>query len=170
MTVKLLTEQHLEFLSLTGGCRGWSESIHFKMPHCWNSHFTAHYQHCHNSWLASCLICHCYQSLNHTVKPVLSSNGRPNLVLKTENRLMQVKSIAECSKHSAILSTFIKIPFVIKIFALSIYFEWPFKTDFTIYSNQFNPEETEPSLMNSLISVHTVSVQIKLNLLSTTAF
>ena len=33
---------------------------------------------------------------------------------------MQVKSIAE----SAILSTFIKLPFVIKIFVLSI-FEWP---------------------------------------------
>ena len=40
---------------------------------------------------------------------------------------MQVKSIAECSKHSAILSTFIKIPVVIKIFVLSI-FEWPFYT------------------------------------------
>ena len=33
---------------------------------------------------------------------------------------MQVKSIAECSKHSAILSTFIKIPFVLKTFALSV--------------------------------------------------
>ena len=38
---------------------------------------------------------------------------------------MQVKSIAECSKgeHSVILLTFIKLPFVIKIFVLSI-FEW----------------------------------------------
>ena len=26
MIVKLLTEHHLEFLSLIGGCRGWSES------------------------------------------------------------------------------------------------------------------------------------------------
>ena len=35
---------------------------------------------------------------------------------------MQVKSIAECSKveHSATLSTFIKLLFVINIFALSI--------------------------------------------------
>ena len=47
------------------------------------------------------------------------------LVFKTDYRLMQVKSIAECSKgHSAILSTFIKLLFVIKIFFLSI-FEWP---------------------------------------------
>ena len=46
---------------------------------------------------------------------------------------MQVISIAECSKgeHSAILSTFIKLPFVIKIFILSI-FEWSFYTGFTV--------------------------------------
>ena len=34
-------------------------------------------------------------------------------------------------EHSAILSTFIKLPFVIIIFALSI-FEWPLKTGFTV--------------------------------------
>ena len=46
---------------------------------------------------------------------------------------MQVKSIAECSKgkHSAILSTIIKVPFVIKTFVLSI-FEWPSSTGFTV--------------------------------------
>ena len=38
MNIKLLTEHHLEFLSLKGGCRGSSESIHIKMPHCWKSH------------------------------------------------------------------------------------------------------------------------------------
>ena len=43
LTVKLLTEQHLEFLSLKGGCTGSSESAHVKMPHCWKSHVTAHY-------------------------------------------------------------------------------------------------------------------------------
>ena len=32
----------LEFLSLTGGCKGSSESTHFKMPHCWESHALAH--------------------------------------------------------------------------------------------------------------------------------
>ena len=40
---------------------------------------------------------------------------------------MQVKIIAECS---FILLTFIKLPFVIKIFVLSI-FEWMFYTGFT---------------------------------------
>ena len=43
MIVKLLTEHHLEFLSLKGGCRGLSESTHVKMPHCWKSHALSHY-------------------------------------------------------------------------------------------------------------------------------
>ena len=42
MSVKLLTEQHLEFLSLKGGCRGLSESLHVKIPRCWKSHALAH--------------------------------------------------------------------------------------------------------------------------------
>ena len=42
MTVKLLTEQHLEFLSLKRGCTGSSESTLVKMPHCWKSHVAAH--------------------------------------------------------------------------------------------------------------------------------
>ena len=41
MIVKLLTEHHLEFLSLKGGCRGLSESTFVKMPHCWKSHAAA---------------------------------------------------------------------------------------------------------------------------------
>ena len=41
MTLRLLTESHLEFLSLTGGCTGSSESTHVKMLYC-----------CHMSWLS----------------------------------------------------------------------------------------------------------------------
>ena len=49
MTVKLLAEHHLEFLSLTGGCIGSSEytlvkmtqSTLVKMTHCWKSHAAA---------------------------------------------------------------------------------------------------------------------------------
>ena len=37
--------------------------------------------------------------------------------------------------HSAILSTFIKVPFVINVLVLSI-FERPLKTGFTVYVNQ----------------------------------
>ena len=42
MIVKLLTEHHLEFPNLKGGCRGSSESTHVKIPHCWKSHALAH--------------------------------------------------------------------------------------------------------------------------------
>ena len=42
MTVQLLTEHLLEFLSLKGGCTGSSESALVKVPHCWVSHVTAH--------------------------------------------------------------------------------------------------------------------------------
>ena len=41
MTVKLLTEYHLEFLSLKGGCRGSSESILVKISNSWKSHAAA---------------------------------------------------------------------------------------------------------------------------------
>ena len=52
---------------------------------------------------------------------------------------MQVKSNAECfegKEHSAILSRFIKLPFAIETFVLSI-FEWSLKTGFTVL-NPFN--------------------------------
>ena len=41
MTVKLLTEQSLEFLSLKGGCTGLSESTLVKISNYWKSHGTA---------------------------------------------------------------------------------------------------------------------------------
>ena len=41
MSVKLLFEKHLEFLSLKDGCTGSSESTRVKMPHCWKSHVAA---------------------------------------------------------------------------------------------------------------------------------
>ena len=52
MIVKLLTEHHLEFLSLKGGCRGSSEPTHVKKPHCWKSHALAHF--CF-IWIMSCM-------------------------------------------------------------------------------------------------------------------
>ena len=42
MTAKLMTEHHLEFLSLKEGCRGSSESTLVKMSNCWKSHAAAH--------------------------------------------------------------------------------------------------------------------------------
>ena len=59
---------------------------------------------------------------------------------------MQVKSITEL-EHSAILSPFIKLPFVIKIFVLSM-FEWPqtqtvWHTDVYTYNLKKTPEESK---------------------------
>ena len=42
MIVKLLTERHLEFLSLKGCCTGSSESTLVKMSNCWKSRALAH--------------------------------------------------------------------------------------------------------------------------------
>ena len=42
MTIKLLTEQHLEYLCLKEGCTDSSEYTLVKMSHCWKSHVMAH--------------------------------------------------------------------------------------------------------------------------------
>ena len=47
MIVKPLTEHHLEFLSLKGGCTGSSESTHVKIPHCWKSRVAAQIRKCY---------------------------------------------------------------------------------------------------------------------------
>ena len=41
MIVKPLTEDHLEFLPVKGGCTGSSESTLVKMSNCWKSHALA---------------------------------------------------------------------------------------------------------------------------------
>ena len=41
INVKLLTEQHFEFLSLKEGCACSSESTLVKIPHCWKSRMVA---------------------------------------------------------------------------------------------------------------------------------
>ena len=51
MIIELLTEHHLKFLSLKGGCTGSSESTLVKMPHSWKSHAAAQM-----NWLFKCLI------------------------------------------------------------------------------------------------------------------
>ena len=42
MTLELLTEHDLEFLSLKGDCTCSSEYSLINMPHCWKSHVAAH--------------------------------------------------------------------------------------------------------------------------------
>ena len=43
MNVELLTEHHLEFLSVKGGCAGSSESTLVKMPHCLKPHVATYF-------------------------------------------------------------------------------------------------------------------------------
>ena len=64
---------------------------------------------------------------------------------------MQVKSIAECYP---LLSTFVKLPFVIEIFILSI-FEWLFYTGFTYMGSMKFIPNTKPLNVLHLIAVHT---------------
>ena len=54
MSIKLLSENHFEFLSLKGGCTGSSESTLVKMPHCWKSHVAAQFNVVNMSFNATC--------------------------------------------------------------------------------------------------------------------
>ena len=70
-----------------------------------------------------------------TVKPVLSGHSIRRSKIGFQDQLSLNEGQKYCrmlqGEHSAILSTFIKLLFVIKTFVLSI-FEWPLKTGFTV--------------------------------------
>ena len=57
MTVKLLTEHHLEFLSLKGDCTCSSENTLVKMPHCCKSHVVAQMHQFHSMPYTTSLLC-----------------------------------------------------------------------------------------------------------------
>ena len=87
---------------------------------------------------------HCLYYTKACVKQPLSKDQK--LVFKINYRLMQVKSIAECSKWSILqYLTFIKLPFVIKIFVLCI-FEWLFYTCFTVYELRISYQSSDTIL------------------------
>ena len=57
MTVELLTEHCLEFLNLTGGYTGSSESTLVKMSNCWKSRAAAHmFWDAFSCWFNGCVI------------------------------------------------------------------------------------------------------------------
>ena len=72
----------------------------------------------------------------YTVKPVLSghSNRTPKIGFQYQLSLNAGQKYCRMlqREHSAILSTFIKLPFSIKTFVLSI-FKWSLKTGFTVF-------------------------------------
>ena len=71
---------------------------------------------CHNGFEFDTILC-ANNNISVTIKPVLSghSKRRPKIVV--------------------ILSTFIRLPFVLKIFGLPV-FEWSLKTYFTVYASR----------------------------------
>ena len=70
-------------------------------------------------------------------KAVLSGHSKRRPKIGFKDRLLLNAGQKYCRmlqrEHSAILSTCIKLTFVINIFVLSI-FEWPLKTGFTVFS------------------------------------
>ena len=70
----------------------------------------------------------------NTVKPVLSDHSN-QLSLNAGQKYCRMLQ----GEHSAILSTFIKLPFVFKTFVLSI-FKWPLKTGFTCFEFDHNTQ------------------------------
>ena len=73
----------------------------------------------------------------HTVKPVLSGHSKRTSKIGFQGQLSLNAGQKYCrmlqGEHSAILLTFIKLPFSFKTFGLSI-FKWPLKTGFTVYN------------------------------------
>ena len=71
----------------------------------------------------------------NTVKPVLSghSKRRPNIGFQTQLWLNAGQKVLQNAPTGAFCNTFVlhELPFVIKIFVLSI-FEWPLKAGFTV--------------------------------------
>ena len=54
-------------------------------------------------------------------------------------------------EHSTILSTFNKLPFVIKI--VFVYFEWPLKTGFAVFLFLFNSDPLMDTLMREPVEL-----------------
>ena len=62
-------------------------------------------------------------------------------------------------EHSAILLTFIKLPFVIKIFVLSV-FEWLFYTGFTVCACDVYVNTTQHVCSKILVRVYIIQVSV----------
>ena len=81
MIVKLLTERHLEFLSITGGCRGPSESTLVKMSNCWKSRALAHINNKMTHTLALCTVKEMIAFNNSVTYVTLRINNKHNFIL-----------------------------------------------------------------------------------------
>ena len=98
MNIKLLTEHHLEFLSLKGGFTGLSESTLVAMPHCWKSHVAAYYRKFH-IFYSTCLCTFCILYINFTTE-----NTTDILKTKYQNKEARFTCVVK----------FMSIPFALK--------------------------------------------------------
>ena len=105
MTVRLLTEHHLEIQSLKGGCRGSSESTHVKMPHCWKSHALALDCDCYISWSYSSA-CQWLSSLSLNCSLILVNRGSHMCAHVLLNLLNELRKRDKMRGLSIILSLF----------------------------------------------------------------
>ena len=100
MIVRLLTELHLEFLSLKGGCKGSSESTVFKMPHCWKSHVTAHmsFRHTSSGNMLLSMLFSCYCKLR-VLSDLLNQAFLPLYLCRYSHRNSATVHIAHITCH-----------------------------------------------------------------------
>ena len=106
MSVKLLTEHHLEFLSVKGDCTGSSESTLVKMPHCWKSHVTAQFIFFYYKIMIIInLFCNCAVA-GPGYKAVTSANtaDRAPITRQTRNRLTLTTVVPTKSDSDVILN------------------------------------------------------------------
>ena len=78
-------------------------------------------------WLGTLIVWYSKTSLKGPLKKKTKNGFQDRLSLNAGQKYCRMLQ----REHSAILPTFIKLPFVIKIFVLSI-FEWPLKTGFNV--------------------------------------
>ena len=79
MSVKVLTEHHLECLSLKGGCIGSSESTIVKMSHRWKSHDTAQLYLKHVRFQSNSYVLHSYRERMNAYIYYSPLHPRPHL-------------------------------------------------------------------------------------------
>ena len=144
MSVKLLTEHHLEFLGYNGGCTG-SLSLHLSKYHIVGNHVSRLICKLYNDTRKEILYSHLLATIHrmackshidkiYTVKPVLSGHSKRRPKIGFQDRLW-INAGQKYCRMLRVLSTLIKLLFVFKAFVLSI-FEWPLKTGFTVPLNQ----------------------------------
>ena len=90
MSVKLLTKPHFEVLSLTGGCRGSSESTLVNMSNCWN--LMPRPKFCFTIRASAFVI-----SLYETPRQVFSHHDQRKFVVFNQVMLIQADSATETS-------------------------------------------------------------------------